>query len=290
VSKSRSRRAWRVGVGVCLLSGLSLAAAWFSYPKEAAARSTAPREPATPEAKPEPAKAKRPAPPSGPLFLNDEKGKPNVLLYPPKQADEKRPITVMLHGMCDEPEYECPYFANATTKDTWLVCPRANLRCDGGGSIWSGDKRYGQSIEASISRVGHRFPDSVETGRGRTLIGFSLGAIRGMDVAHHGAGKYRGVILIGAKIYPDAKKLRAAGVERIVLAAGENDMMKWHMVTQTQKLVRQGFPAAFMSMGKIGHAFPRDLTERMERAIAWVNGDDGAFVPKERGELAFAAD
>lgn len=307
MERRSARRVWRVGVGVCLASGLALAGAWLGAPGRAFARNTAPRaadessdkgvsrtegsRTKSTASKESAAASKRsPKLPSGPVFLRDDDGAPNVLLYPPKNADTKRPVTVMLHGMCDEPEYECPHFARATTDQSWLVCPRANLRCEGGGSIWSFDKRFSTAIEGGVSRVSRHYPGAVEAERGRTLIGFSLGAIRGMDVAHQGAGKYRGVILIGAKIYPDAKRLRAAGVERIVLAAGEHDMMKWHMVAQTKKLVRHGFPAAFMSMGKIGHAFPADLTERMQKALSWVNGDDAAFVPSERGELAFAGE
>ncbi|MBK7578710.1 MAG: hypothetical protein IPI67_00775 [Myxococcales bacterium] len=189
--------------------------------------------------------------------------------------------------MCDEPEWECPHFASSTTENGFLVCPRANLRCDGGGSIWSFDKRFGAAIEASIARAASEFPEHVAAGGARTLIGFSLGAIRAIDLANTGDGHWRSVIAIGAKVHPRASQLRQAGVQRVVLAAGEHDMMKWYMVGEAKKLARAGFPVAFMSMGKVGHTFPRDLEPRMKRAIAWANGDDSAFVPSEKGELAF---
>src|SRR5690349_12584887 len=36
----------------------------------------------------------------------------DVLVYPPRRdRATPRPVTVMLHGMCDLPERECPYFA-----------------------------------------------------------------------------------------------------------------------------------------------------------------------------------
>lgn len=271
----------RVKAAVCAL--VASGALFFGLDREprAAARSAprpAPSAPAPRRESPPP-----PRLPVGPVSLED----PDVMVYPPSRADTPRPVAVMLHGMCDEPEYECPSFAGSTTDAGWLVCPRANLRCNGGGSIWSGDARFFDSIEAGVERVESEWSESVDAKAGRTLIGFSLGAIRGMDLAHRGDGKYRQVILIGAKIYPNAEKLRKAGVQRIVLVAGENDMMKWHMVGQAKKLVRAGFPAAFMSLGKIGHAFPRDMNARMRRAVAWARGDDSAFVPSERGELAW---
>jgi predicted esterase len=226
--------------------------------------------------------------PSGPVYLSDGEGTPNVLAYPAKRAsDAPRAPVVMLHGMCDEPEWECPHFASSTTAHGFLVCPRANLRCDGGGSIWSGDKRFEASIEASIARVAAEYPDHVDASAGRTLIGFSLGAIRAVELANRGGGRWRSVIAIGAKVHPNAKRLREAGVERIVLAAGDHDMMKWHMVGEARKLARAGFPVAFMSLGPVGHTFPRDLGTRMQRALAWAHGDNAAFVPRERGELAF---
>ncbi len=219
-------------------------------------------------------------------MLNETKRAPGLIAIPPKRQDAPRPVTVMLHGMCDEPEYECPWFANTVTQSDWLLCPRASLRCDGGGSIWS-FKRYDDTVERSVERAKKEFPGTIDDDAGRTLVGFSLGAIRGMDLAHEGAGRYTGVVLIGAKIFPDAARLRKAGVKRIVLAAGERDMMKWQMVGQARRLARQKFPVAFMSMGPVGHWFPKDMDQRLRRALDWVHGDDDAFTPTAQGELAY---
>ena len=109
------------------------------------------------------------------------------------------------------------------------------------------------------------------------LIGFSLGAFRALDMAHAGQRRYPRVILIGAKIYPDAQRLRAAGVERLLLAAGDWDMMRGHMQGRTRALVRQGFAAAFQSYGAIGHAFPANFPELLQRSLAWTRGDDEAL-------------
>lgn len=270
-----ARRGRRVGAAVCALVG-ALGMVSSVAAKNAPARATKGPEP---EAAPLP---------KGPVYLDDERGTPNVLAYPARRASASpRPPVVMLHGMCDEPEWECPHFASATTDHGFLVCPRANLRCDGGGSIWSGDPRFAASIEASIARVAADYPDHVDASASRTLIGFSLGAIRAVELANTGDGRWRSVIAIGAKVYPRAERLRRAGVQRIVLAAGDHDMMKWHMVGEAKKLARAGFPVAFMSMGKVGHTFPKDLEARMKRALAWAGGDDDAFVPSEKGELVF---
>ncbi len=210
------------------------------------------------------------------------------LLYAPRPlaaAKKPVPVAVMLHGMCDEPQYECPYFVGATQTPRWLLCPRASMRCEGGGSIWS-FRDFQRTVEASVHHAKRLHPHSLDDSQ-RILIGFSLGAIRGIDVLHEGAGRYQGGILIGAKFYPSASQLRAAGVKRLVLMSGDYDMMKWHMVQQARKLAYQRYPVAFMSTGKIGHWFPRDFPTHLERAMAWIDGDDAAFRPKRLGELAF---
>jgi predicted esterase len=192
-----------------------------------------------------------------------------VLVYPPRSRRGPQPIFVMLHGMCDEPQNECPYFAQSVTKRGWLLCPRARLRCRGGGSIWSYARRQ-ETVRESVRAVQAAFPGLLDESSGKTLIGFSLGGLFGMDLAHRGADDYRRVVLIGARVYPSARLLRAAGVQRLVLAAGEHDMMHWHMLDQARRVGRQGVDARFVSLGDAGHWFPPDLTERMDAILDWV--------------------
>jgi predicted esterase len=199
-----------------------------------------------------------------------------VHVYPPYAAGAPRPITVMLHGMCNAPQWECPYFADAIRKHSWLVCPKASIPCEGGGAIWS-HKKFPETVENAVSRVKARYPNQLDESPGRTLMGFSLGAIRGMSLAHRGGGKWSSVILIGAKVHPNQKLLEQAGVRRLLMVAGDWDMMKWHMYRQAQKLERKGMDCAFLSLGKIGHQFPHDMNALMGRAYAWANGDTGAL-------------
>ena len=274
---TKRRPAGRIGIVACALAALALS---VTAPPEAAARHLPRVRVPTPERAPA-----RVLPfPSAPETLSETDDAPGVIAIPPLPRSAPRPVTVMLHGMCDEPENECPWFQSSVTRNSWLLCPRASLRCQGGGSIWSG-KGFEETVERSVQRAKAEFPGTIDDAGGRTLVGFSLGAIRGMDLAHDGRGRYSGVILIGAKIFPNAERLRRAGVQRIVLAAGERDMMKWQMVGQAKRLARQRFPVAFMSMGPVGHWFPRDMDQR--RALDWVHGNDAAFVPNEPGELAW---
>ena len=208
--------------------------------------------------------------------FEESKDEPGILAYPPADRSAPRPVTVMLHGMCSEPERACRHFASTITRDGWLLCPRAKQRCDGGGSTWPA-RGFDRQIEAGIERVRASHPGELDDEHGRTLIGFSLGAFRALDMAHAGDGRYPRVILIGAKIYPDAQRLRAAGVERLLLAAGDWDMMRGHMEDRSRALIRRGFTAAFQSYGAVGHAFPTNFAELLQRSLAWTRGEENAL-------------
>ena len=203
---------------------------------------------------------------------------PGIVAYPPPEGSGPQPVTVMLHGMCSEPERACRHFAETVSERGWLLCPPATQGCPGGGSTWP-FKGFEPAIEAGIERVRERHPGRLDESSGRTLIGFSLGAFRALSLAQSAKGAYPRVILIGAKIYPDARLLARAGVERLLLAAGDYDMMNAHMRGRVRSLARQGFPVAFQSYGPVGHAFPRDFSEFLTRGLDWVEGGDVAFSP-----------
>jgi predicted esterase len=236
-----------------------------------------------PKSKPKP----QPKFPESEVTLDEVGRAPGLVAYPPKTREKAQPVTVFLHGMCDEPENECPWIAGAATESGWLLCPRAPLRCSGGGSIWPIDDRFPKSVEGSVSRLQTDYPGTVDPDAKRTLVGFSLGAIRAADLVQRKGNGFSSAIFIGAKFELDAERLRKAGVKRVLLAAGDHDMMKWRMVDQAKKLRRGGFPVAFVSLGKVGHWFPSDMRQKMETALDWVHGNDDAFEPERLGELEF---
>ena len=68
----------------------------------------------------------------------------------------------------------------------------------------------------------------------------------------------------------DASRLRAAGVHRVVLAAGDKDMASGSMKALAEVLDAGGVPARFVSLGPAGHELPRDLDSRLIEPVAWV--------------------
>ena len=193
-----------------------------------------------------------------------------LVVYPPRDASVKRPVALMLHGMCGAPESTCEPIARALTRDHWLVCPRGPAACEGGGATWSMRDTPAQ-IEASVGRLAALESAGVDAGAPRTLLGFSFGATVAVAVAER--GPWARVVLLGAEVHPDAYALRRAGVQHVVLGSGDYDMMKGQMIAASELLRRGGLASHFVSFGPVGHAFPSDIDAWIARALAW-NGDE----------------
>ena len=76
------------------------------------------------------------------------------------------------------------------------------------------------------------------------------------------------------KLDLDAARLRAAGIRRVVLAAGSRDDTHDAMQALAHKMDGAGVEARFVDLGPVDHAtFPPDMDARMCAALAWVRGD-----------------
>ena len=204
-----------------------------------------------------------------PLSLTETPTQPGVVVFP-AQSNTPRGITVVLHGMCGEPERTCAHFAAAVTEHTHLICPRAPRRCAGGaGSTWP-DSGFDQHIERAIARAEVALAGRVDPGASRTLIGYSLGAFRALALAENARGRYPHVLLIGARISANAKKLRAHGVQRLLLAAGSWDITHAHMRREAIRL--KGFEpnTQFIDLGPVGHALTPSFGSQLARALTWL--------------------
>lgn len=209
------------------------------------------------------------------IELQEHDGEPGVVVYPAAKPGPRR-LTVALHGMCGHAENICRIFAGAVTAGEHLVCPRATRRCEGGGASWP-QAGFEASIERAVTRAKVELGERVDESQGRTLIGYSLGAFRALDLAQRGEGKYPRVMLVGARILPSYQLLRAAGVERLLLGAGAWDMTYEHMRRESQRLARAGLSTRFLSLGPAGHAFSPAFGERyLPEAWSWLHPECGA--------------
>jgi hypothetical protein len=222
----------------------------------------------------------QPLRPQEPFTLRDEQGRP-IEVYPPSSNAPRAPLVVVLHATCMQPASVCDWFGEAGRDIGWLVCPSGNTSCNGEPDWHGPGAEKASFLDRAVAHVEHDIPAFVDDRPG-VLIGWSRGAYAARDILYTVAdepnltslgGRFRGVVFLAAQVTPDIAKLRAAGVSRVVMAAGEQDGARSTMVAAVARLQKKGFEARFVSLGKIGHTWPTDFDARMREPIAWAAGD-----------------
>src|SRR5215472_2095517 len=100
---------------------------------------------------------------------------------PRGEAAGKRPVLVVLHGMCAMPEWVCQWFPDGMGSGRWVVCPRAQSPCQGGGATWD-TGGSNDVILASLAKLKEKHAEEVADGDG-VLFGFSQGTVVALDAA-----------------------------------------------------------------------------------------------------------
>jgi predicted esterase len=215
-------------------------------------------------------------------------GKKNIkeiAVYKPSSSKKAKPMVMMLHGMCGMPTRTCSYIDKAGTKHGWLVCPKAQAQCpSGGGSIWFGDTKHTtKTIDETLSVLQTTYPHQIDNNHS-ILVGFSQGAYVASLEAMSGKHSWKGVILLASSVNLSPTKLREAGIQRVLLAAGDLDQTARSMKTTTRYLQKNGIEATYWSLGNIGHTFPKNFNAWLSRAIEWADtGKTTAQEPKPQG-------
>jgi predicted esterase len=174
--------------------------------------------------------------------------------------------------MWASPEDSCAHFEPAATPFGFLVCPRGNAPL-GEGRMWSGTFVDAErQIRAALAAAETLAPGKLDRNGEGTLIGYSNGAYFAAEVARAEPGHWTGLVLISMKLNLDAAALRAAGVRRVALAAGQQDGAAESMAALAARLRASGLDARFISLGPGGHPFPPDIATRMSEIVAWVRG------------------
>lgn len=204
--------------------------------------------------------------PTRPLELRQEST--TILAFPPR-APAAKPVTVVyLHGIHGRAENGCPWLKEGASEIGWLVCPSANAHLSNDTYSWSGNVAEQRAVVARAERAAQA--QGADPAGAGVLVGFSQGAYVALDLVHARLGRYRGLVLIGADVEPSSVDLRTAGVDRIVLAAGDLDGASAPMKRAAEHLRRDGIEARFVSLGRIGHSYETTDKEGLRDAIAWA--------------------
>lgn len=181
-------------------------------------------------------------------------------------------VVVYLHGVHGLPANGCPWLREGAAEIGWLVCPEANTRLANGTFSWGGTVEERRAIIARAERAA--YAKGADTASASVLVGFSQGSYVAVDLVNRGLGKYRGLVLVAAEVEPNAAKLAAAGVARVVLAAGRMDASFAPLRRTTERLRREHVDARFVDLGAVGHTYATPERDAFAQAIAWAGGKD----------------
>ncbi len=193
--------------------------------------------------------------------------------YAPDDVSAPRPVVLYLHGMWSSPEEACRTLRPAAAPYGFLVCPRGNAPMDRPqeGMMWKGTyATVAPRIHAALDAAEGLAPGRLERATGGTLVGYSNGAYFAAEVALHEPGRFGGLLLLSMHLELDAAHLQAAGVRRVVLAAGDADMAAPSMRALSRRLDGAGVESRFVSLGAGGHELPKDLDARLVEPMAWL--------------------
>lgn len=185
---------------------------------------------------------------------------PDLATYP-RTSSRAAPI-VYLHGIHGRPENGCPWMRGAGAP---VLCPRADTRHADGTASWSGT-----STAAVVTRA---LLAANETERAPVVVGFSQGAYEVDALVRAGMLRARAIVLLGAHVAPDARAIRASGIVRVVLGAGELDATYPGLAREAARLAHDGIEVRLVSLGHVGHVYVADDPEVLRGAIAWAAGE-----------------
>jgi len=215
-----------------------------------------------------------PAPPGRPTALDVPGFAPASHVGPtPEAGAPPWPVTFVLHGNFDRPEWECEWWQEAAAFRGWVLCPRgirtpwATLAED----RWTYGNRQTvrREMDAALRALQERYPGLVHT-EGQVLAGFSLGAIHAPTLAEESPGRFTLLFLVEGgvdKLTPARlAKLRRAGLRGVGLAMSAPGFRKAaRRVAAAAR--RTGLPVELVEMPGAGHNYATDFGPRARLAL-----------------------
>ncbi len=237
------------------------------------AASEADAEPPREELPPTPESPRRPAPLAVPGYRDASH------VGPEEPASWPRPVTIVLHGNFDRPEWECATWRPVAAWRGFVLCPRgvptpwASPRED----RWTyrgGAPGVQREIEAALAALEERYPGRV-TREDAVLAGFSLGAILAPRIATGSPGSYPYLFLVeggeGGLAGDWARRLGAAGVKGLGLAMSAPGRRR--IAREAASRFRHaGIDAIFVDMKGAGHDYRGDFGQTGRAALEALLG------------------
>jgi len=212
--------------------------------------------------------------PSAPITLHVDNV--DVMAFPPVRAQqaESKPLSVIyLHGARGRAVNGCPWFRGGASELGWLVCPEAIEQQPDGSWSWGADVFKQAPIVEGALRAARANGASSEPG---IAVGFSQGSYVALDLVRAHLASFRGLVLLGAELHPNAQRLKDAGIVRVSLGAGQMDHLAYASLRdEAIRLSSEGVETRFFDLGRVGHTYAVEDTSVLDDAIAFAAGGAG---------------
>lgn len=192
---------------------------------------------------------------------------PVVFVTPARETTRPAPLTVVVHGNFDRPEWECELWRGAAASLGWMLCPRGYPRTDVDPRLdrwtYQGRTKLAEELRTGVAKLRELYPDQV-TLDGAILVGFSLGANMAPRLVAMKVLPFRAMVLgEGGFQVTDSIASAAArsGIERVVYLCGERTICRGRAKSLERVWRRARVQTSTVVMPGVGHGYPDDFGE-----------------------------
>lgn len=194
-------------------------------------------------------------------------------------------VLVYLHGRCGDPHAGIRAFAEEVSAWGTLVSVQGDLPCpDRKGRVrWSADvDRAARRIDAAIAAVARQRKHPLDAA-GRTLIGYSEGALRAESIAKRHPDVYPRAVLLASPRAPEGSSFTRSS--RVALVMGQLDVQA-EMRAGDESLARAGVEHRLFTLAGARHGtYGTDAKRAMAELFAWLYAsEDSAQTRSTRRE------
>jgi hypothetical protein len=216
---------------------------------------------------------------------------PALVFIPPGEADARFPLAVVMHGAGGRPEPHCERWRRLLRERAILLCPRGTPwgHVPPGeepvGYFFRDHRALGREVVAAIGAAKEALGRRLDADRA-LYAGFSQGATMGALFLHElardpGAARTFGRVALvegGAGEWNVAlsRRLKAAGVERVLLACGQRSCAR--AARDSERWMREGgLDVRFENAPGAGHTWGGAVGDGVASALPWLLEGDPRF-------------
>jgi predicted esterase len=198
-----------------------------------------------------------------------------AVLFVPIGATTQRRLVVAAHGNYDRPEWQCEVWAEIVERQSFVLCPRGELRPD---SPSKDDPRFTYRTNRDLEDEVDRALEALARSRHARYVdparpvwaGFSLGAIMGVAIAARRPSEFADLILVegGVDRFGDAEARAFAqgGGRRVLFACAQRGCAK-SAKKRADRLISLGVEATVVDAGPIGHTYDGAVADAVRLAL-----------------------